>query len=139
MMHNGHRFDALIFAALDVATDAQADAIAREFPALWAEWAPSPAVEVHPAWCDLLSEHQAPWDCLPAHDPHDEDGREKAREWADRARAQGGLGGERMTRGTRFSDAGPGRRLAEQMTGCAPACRFPFGSHTWDCRPETAP
>ena len=44
MVTPGQRFDAAMFAALDVATDAQADAIAREFPALWAQWAQAPAV-----------------------------------------------------------------------------------------------
>ena len=83
MVTPGQRFDAAMFAALDVATDAQADAIAREFPALWAQWAQAPAVvervlagpravpagkraSMHPPWCDLLSEHAPPFECEPA-------------------------------------------------------------------------
>jgi len=117
MISQGQRFDACIFAALDVADAGQADAIAREFPALWAAWAQGPApdtgtamrravklrdprlpvavqreqarvaAESHPPWCDLLSEHP-PWDCLPAHDPGDQESREHARAWARAAVAR---------------------------------------------------
>jgi len=96
MISQGQRFDACIFAALDVADAGQADAIAREFPALWAAWAQGPApdtgtamrravklrdprlpvavqreqarvaAESHPPWCDLLSAHRPPFECEPA-------------------------------------------------------------------------
>lgn len=138
MVTPGQRFDAAIFAALDVATDAQADAIAREFPALWAQWAQAPAVvervlagpravpagkraSMHPPWCDLLSEHAPPFECEPAVpfppglDPgeihhHSEDGPKGC----------------------------PRCDLARQFpAGCCDRerCRAPFGAHAPTCRP----